>query len=147
MTVSASYPRGGSRCFYDTNVVAAYILGEEERVEIAERVLRGCTARGISVITLHELAHIALKRGLEARLGEAITLLERAFKIHELTRDASLKAARIRLEYGIPEVDSLILATAVEAEYNTFYTFDADFSRLHGEVIGQTRVVYLEQHT
>ncbi|AEM39005.1 hypothetical protein Pyrfu_1140 [Pyrolobus fumarii 1A] len=62
--MSVGYPRGSSRCFYDTNVVAAYILGEEGRVEIAERVLRSCAARGISVITLHELAYIALKRGL-----------------------------------------------------------------------------------
>ncbi|WP_341871675.1 PIN domain-containing protein [Pyrolobus fumarii] len=70
-------------------------------------------------------------------------LLERVFKIHELARGAALTAARIRLERGVPEVDSLILATAVEAGYDTFYTFDVDFRRLNGETIGQTKIVYL----
>ncbi|AEM39006.1 hypothetical protein Pyrfu_1141 [Pyrolobus fumarii 1A] len=65
------------------------------------------------------------------------------FKIHELARGAALTAARIRLERGVPEVDSLILATAVEAGYDTFYTFDVDFRRLNGETIGQTKIVYL----
>lgn len=54
-----------------------------------------------------------------------------------------MTAARIRLERGVPEVDSLILATAVEAGYDTFYTFDVDFRRLNGETIGQTKIVYL----
>jgi len=54
-----------------------------------------------------------------------------------------VKASHLRKSYGVPEVDSLILATAVFLEYNYFYTFDDDFKELNNKVIEKTMVRYL----
>ncbi len=135
--------RGGSRCFYDTNVLAAYMLAEEGRLEKAEEAIRSCGERGVSVLTLHELAYIALRRGLGEKLGEALLLVEGVFRVHGLSRDAALLAARLRVEHSLPEVDALIMATAVVEGYEVFYTFDSDFEKLNGKVLSGTMVSYL----
>ncbi len=144
--MSGSAQRGRSRrnaCFYDTNVIAAYMLSEEERVETAEEVLEACSERGLSVITIHELVYLAIRRGLGDRLSEALMLVQSAFKIHGLGEREAIRAAGIRAEHRLPEVDSLILATAVENGYQVFYTFDSDFERLNGLRVRGTRVVHL----
>jgi len=124
-------------------VVAAYILGEEEREETAAEALHSCTVRGASIITLHELAHILLRRSLGTRLEDVLALLERAFTLHGVTREVAVTAARLRLSHRLPEVDALILATAVEEGYDVFYSFDNDFAELDGQEIGSTTVRYL----
>ena len=130
-------------CFYDTNVIAAYMLSEEERAEKAEEALRACMERGLSVITIHELVYLATRKGLGGKLGEALMLIKSVFRIHGLGEKEALRAAGIRAEYRLPEVDSLILATAVENGYQVFYTFDSDFRKLNGLTLGGTRIVYL----
>ncbi len=140
--------RGGSRrerprCFYDTNVLAAYMLAEEDRLEKAEKAIRSCGERGVSILAIHELAYIVLRRRLEEKLGEALLLVERVFRVHELSREAALLAARLRVEHGLPEVDALVVATAVVEGYEVFYTFDRDFEKLNDVVLDGTRVVYL----
>ncbi len=136
--------RGELSCFYDTNVLAAYMLAEEGRLGRAEEAIRSCSERGVSVVTLHELAYIAFKRGLGEKLEEALLLVESVFRVHGLSRDAAILAARLRVEHRLPEVDALIAATAVAEGYSVFYTFDSDFERLDGRLIGgTTRIVYL----
>ena len=138
---------GGSQsgsCFYDTNVLAAFMLRERGRFETARRVLRACSVRGVSVLSIHELYVVAARRGVAERFTEAKQLIERAFKLHGITQEVSIKAGEIRLRYGIPEVDSIILATAVESGYSVFYTFDADFQKLNGETVETTRIAFLK---
>ena len=131
-------------CFYDTNVLAAFMLGEKGRFGVARRVLRACSTRGISIISIHELYVVAARRGVAGRFAEAKQLIEKAFRVHGLGQEVAVRAGEIRVEHGLPEVDSLILATAVENGYRVFYSFDADFEKLNGETVGPTRIVYLE---
>ncbi len=45
LTVIESYRIDTASCFYDTNVIAAYILGEDERLEVAEGLSGSGAAR------------------------------------------------------------------------------------------------------
>lgn len=141
--MNASY-RGETSCFYDTNVIAAYILNEEGRVEAAAQVLHNCSLRGASMITLHELVYLLSRRGLGDSLEDAVALVERGLRLHVLGREAAITAAQLRLRYRLPEVDSLILATAVTEGYSVFYSFDRDFAELSGKTIGSTKIHYLD---
>lgn len=144
--MSASY-QGETNCFYDTNVIAAYILNEEGRNEAAARVLHSCSLRGASMITLHELVYLLSRRGLSDNLEDAVALVERGVRLHTIDREAAITAARLRLEHRLPEVDALILAIAVTEGYSVFYSFDRDFAELSGKTIGSTKVHYLGDKT
>jgi len=134
--------RSGS-CFYDTDVVAAFMLGEEGRFDVAKRVLRRCSIRGVSVLSIHELLVVAERRGVGDRFAEAKQLVERAFRVHGVSQEVAIRAAMLRLEHSLPEIDAIILASAVVNGYEEFYSFDTDFQELNGRVIGSTKVVYL----
>jgi predicted nucleic acid-binding protein len=131
----AAAPPSAPSCFFDTNVVAAYILGEEELGEIAGRLLHSCRQRGASIITLHEIAHLLLRRGLDSILNAAIALLEQGLRLHSLNRTSALLAAQLRRHYRLPQVGALILATAVDEGHTAFYSFDSDFKPLDGAEI------------
>ncbi len=53
-----------------------------------------------------------------------------------------LQISRAR-KLGLPEIDALILATAVVNGFSEFYTFDGDFEGLDGKRVGATLVRYL----
>ncbi|MCE4599765.1 MAG: PIN domain-containing protein [Desulfurococcales archaeon] len=48
----------GSRAFYDTNVLIAYMFRERGRTEIARRVLREYVVKAVSIISIHETHHV-----------------------------------------------------------------------------------------
>ncbi len=129
--------------FLDTNVVAAYLLREKGRLELARKAILSGAKRGISIITVHELYTIALRLNVAEKFMEAKQLIEKAFTIHPLTQEACMKASHLRVAYGLPEVDALILATAVVNGYAKFFTFDTDFKKLDGVKVEGTTVVYL----
>ncbi len=129
--------------FLDTNVLATYIFKERGRFEIARRSVKRSTIRGISVITIHELYLIAKKLNVADRFFEAKELIEKAFRVHPLSQEVCIKAAELRYSYKLPEVDALILATAIVNKYSEFHTFDNDFQHLEGSVLEGTKIVYL----
>jgi len=129
--------------FFDTNVVAAYVFEESNRLEIAYKVIKSFAVRGISIVSIHELYNIALRLGVASRFSEAKRLIEKAFRVHPLSQEICLKAAELRHSYKLPEVDALILATAILNNYTKFYTFDDDFRPLHGTTIQNTEIYYL----
>ncbi len=129
---------------YDSNVIAAYLFEEEGRHKGACRVLSRHHSRAISVISIHEIHTLSLRNGVEERFLKIKENLIRLFDVLELTQGICLRASRLRMEFGIPEVDSLILATAVEERFRNFYTFDRDFKDLDGERIEETFIHYIE---
>ena len=133
----------GERAFYDTNVLVAYLFGEEGRFETAQRVLREHALKAISVIAVHEIHMYSVKFNVEDKFIKAKELLHKLFKIVPLNQDICLKASYIRREYRLPEVDSLILASAVHERYKHFYTFDGDFEELNGKAVEETMIHYL----
>ncbi len=144
LIVIGKAPRGS--VFLDTNVVASYIFRERSRFETARRSVKSFSIRGISIITIHELYSLALRFGVADRFSEAKKLIEKAFRVHQLTQEVCIKAAELRQSYRLPEVDSLILATAIVNKYSEFHTFDNDFEDIDGREIEGTKIVYLRTH-
>ena len=132
--------------FYDTNVLIAYLFREENRFRIAQQVLRGHASKAISIITVHEIHTYSIRFGVEGKFIKTKELLHKLLRIVPLNQDICLKASHIRKDYRLPEIDSLILASALHEKYKHFYTFDEDFKELNDKIIEETRIRYLEHH-
>jgi len=134
----------GSRAFYDTNVLIAYLFREENRFETAKRVLKKHALKALSIISIHEIHMYSIKFGVENRFMEIKEPLHSLFKIIPLSQDICIKASHIRRNYKLPEIDALILASAVYEKYKHFYTFDKDFEKLNNNRIMETIIHYLK---
>ncbi|MCE4599764.1 MAG: PIN domain-containing protein [Desulfurococcales archaeon] len=55
----------------------------------------------------------SIRYKVEDRFIRIKELLHELFKVEPITQDVCMKASRIRIKYGLPEVDALILATAI----------------------------------
>ena len=130
--------------FYDTNVLIAYLFREEGRFRVAEGVLRKHHLKAMSVISIHEIHVYSVRYGVEDRFAKIKELIHKLFKIIPLNQDICLKATHIRRKYNLPEIDALILATAVHEKYPHFYTFDKDFEKLNNKKIKETTVHYMK---
>ena len=128
---------------YDTNVLIAYLFREEDRFNIAKRALESHIVRAISIISIHEIHLYSIKFNVEAKFLQIKELLAKLFTIAPLNQEACIKASTLRTLYKLPEVDSLILATAICNRYNHFYTFDKDFRELNNKNIEGTTVHWL----
>ncbi len=133
-----------NRAFYDTNILIAYLFKEENRFETAGEVLKKHALKALSIISMHEIHMCSIKFGVEDKFIEIKKLLHSLFKIVPLHQDTCLKASYIRGDYKLPEVDALVLASAVHEKYKHFYTFDKDFEKLDNRVIGETKIHYLK---
>ena len=134
----------GSRAFYDTNVLIAYLFREENRFETAKRVLKKHALKALSIISIHEIHMYSIKFGVENRFMEIKEPLHSLFKIIPLSQDICIKASHIRRNYKLPEIDALILASAIHEKYKHFYTFDKDFEKLDNNRIMETIIHYLK---
>ncbi len=130
--------------FYDTNVLIAYLFEEKNRVNVAEKVIMKHLVKSISIISIHEIHLHSIRYGVEDRFKLVKQYIEKLFKIESLDQETCLEASRLRKEYGLPEIDSLILATAITNNYTYFYSFDKDFEKLDNKKIRNTTIYYLK---
>lgn len=134
----------GSRAFYDTNILIAYLFKEERRFNIARHVLRKHSLKAVSIISIHEIHMYSIKFNVEDKFINIKESLHKLFKITSLNQNICIKASHIRKKHKLPEIDALILATAVNEKYPYFYTFDKDFEKLNGKRIEKTTIHYIE---
>lgn len=85
----------------------------------------------------------SIRYGVESKFIEVKRMLEELFNIIDLSQDACIIASRLRYSFNLPEVDSLVLASAIASKYDVFYTFDGDFKVLNGRVIEGVKVMFL----
>lgn len=133
----------GGKAFYDTNVLIAFLFKEQDRFEESREILAKHMSRASSIIALHEIYYYALKLGvvdkflaIKSRLGELV-------KTEGITEDICYAASELRMKYKLPEIDSLILSTAISLHYPIFYTYDADFMKINGKRINNTLIKHL----
>ncbi len=55
------------RGFYDSNILIVYLFKEENRFDMARKVLEKHSVRAISIISIHELHMYSVKLGVEDR--------------------------------------------------------------------------------
>ena len=133
-----------NRGLYDTNVLIAYLFREENRFAIAEEVLKKHIAKALSIISIHEIHMYSIRFNVEDKFIKIKESLHKLFRIEPLTQDICINASHLRKKYKLPEIDSLILATATYHKYKHFYTFDKDFEKLNNTMIKETLIHYLE---
>jgi len=102
------------------------------------------TVKAISMISTHEVHVYSLKFNVGNRFIEVKDILHKLFRIESLNQGVCIKASYFKRNYKLPEIDSLILATAVCYKYDHFYTFDKDFKELDNKMIEKTLIHYLE---
>ncbi len=130
--------------FYDSNILIAYLFGEEGRFDVARQVLKKHSLKAISIISMHEIHMYSIRFGVEERFIGVKKALHKLFKVVPLTQGICINASHLRRTYGLPEVDALILATAVTEGYPHFYTFDRDFEGLDDKKVEGTLVHFLQ---
>ena len=84
--------------------------------------------KAVSIIPIHEIHMYSIKYNVEDRFVgiKELRCYINSSKVEPITQDVCMKASRIRIKYGLPEVDALILATAINGGYKHFFTFDRD---------------------
>ncbi len=132
------------RAFYDTNILIAYLFREENRFETARKALKKHASKAISIISIHEIHMYSVKFNVEDKFVKIKKPLHSLFKIIPINQDICVKASYVRKDHKLPEIDALILATAVHEKYRHFYTFDKDFEKLNGKRIEETIIHYLK---
>ena len=93
---------------------------------------------------MHEIHLYSIKYGVENKFVKIKDLVHRVFKIISLNQGICVKASYLRRDYKLPEVDALILASAIYTGYKHFYTFDKDFENLDNIRIEKTIIHYLK---
>ena len=86
----------------------------------------------------------SVRYGVEDRFTKVKELMHRLFKIIPINQDVCVKASYVRRGHKLPEIDALILATAVHEKYPHFYTFDKDFEKLNNKKIEETTIHYMK---
>ena len=133
-----------NRAFYDSNILIAYLFREEGRFETAREVLKKHLSKAISIISIHEIHMYSIKFNVEDKFIKIKESLHNLFKIIPLNQDICVETSHIRRRYRLPEIDALILATAIHEKYTHFYTFDKDFEELNKIRIKETMIYYLK---
>lgn len=133
------------KVFLDSNVLVAYLFVEEERFKTARDILakHRKDEPAASILTVHEAHYFAIKFGVEEKFLENVGKLKVALKIEPLNQETCFKASYLRFKRSLPEVDALILASAIVNDYDRFYTFDQDFKNLHRKSVEKTKVVWM----
>ena len=132
-----------SKALYDSNVLIAYLFKEENCFEVAREILSKHESRSFSIITLHEIHYYSIKYGVERDFLKIKDALTKIFRIIPLTQEICITASQLRRKYNLPEVDSIILSSAIEYSNQYFYTFDRDFKQLNLKKIKNTQIHYI----
>jgi predicted nucleic acid-binding protein len=113
------------KAFFDTNLLV-YVVGQKDkRTDTAEALLAGGGA--ISVQVLNELANVSRKKlrmsweDIDEALAAIRVLCPSPLPLTIDTHDAG---RRIAAKYGFSMFDSLIVASALEAECGALYSED-----------------------
>ena len=131
------------KAFYDSNVLIAYLFREERRFDIAKEVLAKHSNRYMSIISIHEIGYYSRKMGTEVKFMEIKPKLSELIKPLQIDQETCIRAITLRSLEKLPEIDSLIAATAIRYNIDYFYTFDEDFTHLNNRKMQNTLIIKL----
>ncbi len=103
-----------SKTVYDTRFfIEHYYSQDGEALRKTKEEIRRTKERYISVIVIHEVYQLTLKReGRETAILRT-GLLEKDFKIVDVDPEIAKSSAELRHKYEMPLADSLIAATSI----------------------------------
>ena len=113
----------------DTGFFVAYANGHPRALTIWQELLNGEHTLVASTLTVHEILVYFLRRG-QVPLGEEwVALLQEAdhIQVIPVSVEIAARSARHRHSLGLPSVDSILLATFLEAQCEGMITTDGHF--------------------
>ncbi len=125
--------------FFDTNIIAyTYDTAEPEKYEIASTLLPQSFAV-TSTQVLGELSNVLSGKFKFSwsSIKDVLRQITSKFQIHVITTTTILKAVSLSERYKYSYYDSLILASAIEAECSILYSEDFQ----HNQIIEGVRIV------
>jgi predicted nucleic acid-binding protein len=121
-------PDGDAACFLDTNIWVYAFLPEgsapEKRAIAQKLVTRANVFSSPQVVNEFCANAVRTKRFSEAQIVAAIESFYHRCRIVEPTKAVLLDASALRNEYSLSFWDSLVVASALEAEVPTLYSED-----------------------
>ncbi len=121
------------RIFFDTNILVYYFQSKDEpRKSKAIKLIHQNFSRiTISVQVLGELFNVLKKKGNEhSKCASIVKACMRDFRTFDIQTNHVALALKINQKYGFSYFDSLIIASALEADCKTLYTEDLQHNQL-----------------
>ena len=140
--IRSGKPRKG-KALYDSNILIAYLFREERRCDIAKEVLAEHSNRYMSIISIHEIGYYSRKMGTEIKFMEIKPKLSQLIEPLQIDQETCMHAINLRSLNKLPEIDSLIAATAIRYNIDYFYTFDQDFTQFNNRRLRNTMIIKL----
>jgi len=121
------------KLFVDTNLWV-YLYSDRPKGETVKGILdKQFTVVTVSTQVIGELFNVLAKKGFKTKeeARDIISDLTKNFGVSEINKSSVFKAIEVSIRYGYSYWDSLIIASALEADCSTLYTEDLQ----HGQVV------------
>ena len=113
-------------CFIDSNIwLYAFTDDDSRKTDLAQAIINTCKPV-VSVQVINEVCVNLIKRAEfpEVRIGELIETFYEKYSVAELHKGVLLTASELRREYSFSYWDSVIAASALDADVKILYSED-----------------------
>jgi predicted nucleic acid-binding protein len=117
----------------DTGFFLELLNGNSEVVRLWESCMDDQVDFAVSALSLFEVERLGLKGKLK-NVEAVLNAINDVTTVVWLDQEILSKAARLSRGLGIPDVDSLILASLVSVDCSEIYTTDSHFEAYHNKV-------------
>ena len=116
-------------CFIDSNIWLYMLLpGQDiEKARFAQNLIRQEKANIIiSTQIVNEVANVLIRNGVmnETEIREFISRFYARYSVHQFSQSMQLNASHLREKHTFSYWDSLLVATALDAQAISFYSED-----------------------
>jgi predicted nucleic acid-binding protein len=117
---------------YDTRFFIEHFYSANEKMrERTKREILVNKAKYVSVITLHEIYRLTLRKEGRDTAQLRVSLISKDFEVVDVDRAVAVKAAEMRHGSSLPMADSLIAATCLTLKA-ACVSDDPHFARIRG---------------
>ena len=114
------------KSFIDSNLLVYYSSDKGEKLTVLKKLFHTASEKIISLQTLNEFANVCFKKHLlePEEIKNAAEAYMNAFGLVHQNADTLLHAIKLKQKYHYSYFDSLVIATALEANCNVLYSED-----------------------
>ena len=124
-----------SNVFIDSNVLLYLLSGDDDKANVAERVIQDGGI--ISVQVLNEITNVARRKLAMPwdEVGELIDTITALCAVEPLTVEVNQRGRKIAKRYGLSVNDAMIVASALLADCQTLFSEDMQDGLVVNEVL------------
>ncbi|MBN2663633.1 MAG: PIN domain-containing protein [Bacteroidales bacterium] len=120
------------KIFIDTNILVYLSSTEEQKKEIAKKLIYSHQNASISTQVLSEFSNVVYRKKIfsSEKLLEFIEIFSKIFKIEIITPITVINAIKIKEKYQLSLWDSMIVSTALENNCNILISEDMQHNQI-----------------